>query len=215
MQNILFSIANISSFSILIPALAGIFFYKRFDFKIKLFFFFILVSVFVEVLSDYFAKNRINNFPISHYYALLEYMAFSYLFYHATDSARIKIYIIYVSAIYIVFAIINVFFIEGIYTFNSNGRVAESLLLLVSALLYFFTLFKKLPKDSLLRQPMFCISCGVIFYFAGNILLFGVYNILMKNTSDSQEIWVLHSLLNILLNLLIATAFICHRKPLD
>ncbi len=80
----------------------------------------------------------------------------------------------------------------------------ESILVVVIAVA---TMFTSMNKDQIpvLKNPIFWVSSALVVYFAGSLFLFTLTPTLWKFADDQEtvkNVWFLHSLLNLIKNLL-------------
>ncbi|PZR33704.1 MAG: hypothetical protein DI538_17670 [Azospira oryzae] len=102
---------------------------------------------------------------------------------------------------------INLFFVQGMWKFNSYSNSLACLILMGLALRYLYSLLRDLPELFIHQLPYFWIAAAVLTYYAGNLLLFLTNNYLTLGLEGSHQImWVLHNLLNISKNMLFAIA---------
>jgi hypothetical protein len=89
----------------------------------------------------------------------------------------------------------------------------ESVILVIFGVI---TLFMALNRESIpvLKNPIFWVSSALVVYFAGNLILFALAPLLlsMENNLDSKWIWVVHSLINVIKNLLFLGGILACRK---
>lgn len=90
----------------------------------------------------------------------------------------------------------------------------ESVLLVIIAV---GTLFRSMMRDTIpvQKNPIFWVSSALVVYFAGNLILFALAPTLQQDTIDSKWIWVLHSLLNVIKNLLFLGGFLACRTRIS
>lgn len=91
-----------------------------------------------------------------------------FLFYKTQFKSRqIQFLIVGLLAFFIVFTLINIFFIQGAENTISYSFLIRSVGFILISILYFYTLIKELPTESITKLPMFWINTGVLLYFSG------------------------------------------------
>lgn len=113
----------------------------------------------------------------------------------------------------LVFALINLFAIQGVHGINSYTRVPLGTMLIIFCLLYFYKLLRDIPKRSVQQLPMFWIVIGLLTYYAGSffVMIFTDYmvNVLKDNLVNP---WTFHNFLGILRNSFFAFALWLNRR---
>lgn len=71
--------------------------------------------------------------------------------------------------------------------------------------------------DDLFSYPLFWISVAVLFYFTTSIISYSLFpsNLPKLNPAFQQQLWSVHSVLNISCNFLYVYAFICHYRKIS
>jgi hypothetical protein len=67
--------------------------------------------------------------------------------------------------------LVNLLFIQGLTAINSNSTAASGIIKLVLSLVYFYTLIRELPAESITKLPMFWINAAVLILSAGSLLI--------------------------------------------
>lgn len=84
----------------------------------------------------------------------------------------------------------------------------ESIVFMVYALITYFNLIKTLEYENIFSNPVFWFNTAVLVYFAGSLFVFVFSNrLLAYSQKASYHLWAIHSVCNIMYNLLIATGF--------
>ncbi len=126
-------------------------------------------ALFMEVIAYSFAINRIQNWFITHIYAVVEFTLIALMFSKATRTYISKKIYYYSIAIFILFSIVNIIFFEPITSFNSLGRALQSTFIIGFCFIYFFQLLNQLKVKQLFNVPFFWITCACLLYFAGSL----------------------------------------------
>lgn len=200
-------LANLSSFSIL-PAVILIVLTRssvKFDFGAVL-----KITVIVYLLSDLtiylMAEHGYNNMPVIHAFTVIEFTLLTIIYKSVLDES-VRKYLSGLIIFFAIFSIVNVIWIQDILAFNSWGRMIESFFLVILSLLWFLKIFREMVIEKLSSHPMFYINSGVLLYFAGNFFIFTYYNVMVNQFHGvMNEIWQIHSILNIIYSLMLAAA---------
>jgi hypothetical protein len=109
----------------------------------------------------------------------------------------------YFLIVFSVFAICNLFFIQGFYKFNTNILKVGSFCMIVLCCFYFVELLSSDENTYLLKDPMFWLTTGVLLFNTGEFFYTLFSDYLIKNHLDSTRkifssinnklIWVLYT----------------------
>jgi hypothetical protein len=196
---------QILEYSFLVPVLICILIFNKTKFKDVLFVIFIYCfSIFL--LNVYWAYlhirfNRYYNFI----YTFIEYSAFTYLLFINIKSKKIKSSIILVSFLFIVFLL---FF----NLYNEDKRIdsiaigAETLILLIISIYFFYEQFKNPFSIYLYNYYCFWFTAGILIYLCGSFF-FNIYAEHMT-THEKEQTWFFTYIFEIIKNILFSIALI-------
>lgn len=93
----------------------------------------------------------------------------SYLLFYRSEfkSSKIRALIIGLLVLNEGFALINMFFIQGVGNTTSYSFIIKSITFIIISLLYFYTLISELPTESITKLPMFWINTAFLLYYSG------------------------------------------------
>lgn len=157
----------------------------------------------------------------------LEFIIFYTFFYYQFNDKRIQSIIavtgkIYAAAVFLITLYAAIFPVPfTIKNLTAYISVTNSILILIPAFYYFYTLFLEPPTKHLLQEPSFWITTGIAFLHSLNIPLFLIENYLLK-----QFITIWYSMYSInyiaycFLFILLIISLLCNkdykrRKPFD
>jgi hypothetical protein len=204
-------IRNISSYSVLLPlALFAIAVYKRKQpGSVWLLGLLLIVSGLAD-LASYIAYSyfHINPNPIVSVYGVLQFLILMLIY--RTEYTRIafKRLADAISIAFIIFAGINLIYIQGIHGLNTNLFTVSSVVLMIFCLLYFYQIIQELPEPNIERMVMFWVGAGVFFYFGSNLFLFLTVDRLIPKADENFLLsWALHNGGNTVKNIIFTIAF--------
>ncbi len=197
----------VSAFSLLPAFIFAIAFKRDVSFSFgKVFVGLIWLGAIADISMTTLASYGVNNMPLFHVYTLLEFLLI-FLIYRIYYNKKNLGFVGLLGGGTILYIIINSIFIETIFTFNSYAKMVESAALIFLSMIWFMNVFREMKIEKLSEHPMFYISTGVLLYFSGNFFIFTYYNVVAdQDWRLMNEIWNIHSVLNIVFNLLLATA---------
>lgn len=101
--------------------------------------------------------------------------------------------------IFVIFALINLFFIQGLFNFNGYATAFSSICFIVISLTYFYVLIQQLPAESITKLPMFWINTAFLIYYSGTFLLWLTADYLIKVLNNNLiGFWMLHHIFGII-----------------
>lgn len=119
-------------------------------------------------------------------FVLIEFIVFYLFFYHQFNNKRIQNKITVTGKIYTAVAVLFTLY-ASIFPFPLTIKsltayiyVTSSILILIPAFYYFYTLFIEPPTKNLLQESSFWITTGIAFLHSLNIPLFLIENYLLK-----------------------------------
>lgn len=170
-----------SAWSVLIPLLFSIYLLRSHGgYMSSIFrsvFLYIAFIAVVEALGILSIKlGTSNNLWISYAYVPIEYVLLAWVYYMRFEEKKIRTGIKMSVFLFLGFCLMETYWGAGSHQINSYSRVLESTLLIALALLYLYVLYKDLNYVYLEQDPMFVLSCGVLIFFAGTAMAYGMFN---------------------------------------
>ena len=210
------SILTLASIFCAVPALIVLFFGRFENSRPAVRDISILVISFllIDILCMILAKAAVNNLPFFHLVTALELFIFGKIFWQNCSGLKKKI-IQFTTFVGLGLLVINIFCLETLLEFNSVARSVQAIVLLFFAVIWFIEVFQNMKQEKLSNDPILYVTTGVLLYFTGNAVIFGLYTELLEShVTFLKSLWDVHSLLNIVLNLLLAIAlFKMQDKP--
>ncbi len=201
-------LTEFSKFSSFLPVIVGFMYFNKINKPFKRLVYFFCLSVFFEYFVTEFKKVYGTNVPLLHLFTPIEFCMFIWVFWKYFD----KSIFVYLAIIvpFVGIALLDAFYINGIYSHNIVARPTESIILMIASFYYFYLNLTNHNKTTLIyREAMFWFSTGILIYFAINFYMFLMISQLVPPTAYlSIDI---HSVFNIIANLLFAKAFTCFK----
>lgn len=154
----------------------------------------------LNILGMVLMLQRHNNLFLMPIYTVGEFALLALVYRTSLQSKpfnRVVPWLVGAFAAYVLFDVLEP---NRLTVFRPGQQVAQCVLVLVLALLYFRKLLLELRVTPLQQDPMFWVSAGLLLYFLGylQIALFGNY--LMRYSQEfTQLVWAIHSVLFIAL----------------
>jgi uncharacterized membrane protein len=112
-----------------------------------------------------------------------------------------------VGIIFTIFAVVNLFFIQGPQGFNTNSFTISGIVFVLYSVVYFCRLIRELPEPYIERMHMFWVNTAVFIYFGINLFLFiTVDRLILKADNQFLLSWGLHNSSNALKNIIFTIA---------
>ncbi|MBQ4801604.1 hypothetical protein J8L88_01985 [Aquimarina sp. MMG015] len=208
-------LGNVSSFIVIIPLLLATYRFKKLNkVQIRLLYLLVLVLI-VESISNMLWRQKINNLPVYHFYAVIEFLLIINIYRIVLSKIFPKQFFIILGITFTVFAITNTLFFQNLNTFNSNVTTLLGIIVIFLSLSYFYALLKEVKYNALETNPMFWINAGFLIYFSSNLILFFINNNMFQGSTEaSYLVWGLHAIVNIVLTIFYTIAlWVNPKKP--
>lgn len=177
---------------------------------LKLFPFFLLLTLSVELVGQQFRLKGQNNVWLYNFYSVVEFVFYTYFFRTVIPGKKIKKALNYVLYILPLICLSNIFFIQGIMVFHTYTYSLASLTMVTLGVIYFFKLFNDTREYSLLRDPSFWMGIAIVFFFISSISVIGVLNYVSTLPRNvSMLLQAIFLWLNAFYYLLFIIAFLC------
>jgi hypothetical protein len=205
-------LAFISSLTYLIPAIAGIWRFKRLERPMKVFLLLCVWSC-IETTAEYILSLRhINNSFLINYYFLIDSLFLSILYSYATEDKRTKRSFFFLTLIFCCVWVFDSLYFSVPDQLNSEMAVTSRIFIIIVSILIVLDVMKKTDR-LLIDEPIFWVSAGYALYSAGVLLIFGLSNELLKLGMFYFSIaWHINWSLIIVSNLMFTRGFFCKAR---
>lgn len=186
----------------IIASLYALVVFKSLPVELKRLSYYIFLSAFIEIFSRLYWVYSQNNMPLLHLYVPGSFICLA-LFYQKVLDTFIDKKIIFGALIaFIVFCIINSFFIQNIYTYDSNGLMVESILIAILSISTFMVMMDDVVKRkrSKLSKSLNWVNSGLFMYYTSSLFIFHFARLFFSNltikiftASFQLQTWVLHA----------------------
>jgi hypothetical protein len=201
-----------SSLSLLIPLFTSIAKYKRLNNELKFLTWLFIFGAIVE-LTIYISRGyKFHNIWIFNIFALVEAFVLFYIIGKWFNSSRMFKAAIFLFALYGLYWFYTTFITSSIFDFNSKEKTVKGILLIF---LSGFLLFRLAENEEikLISDYRLWITFAILFYFSLTLIVFTTANFLLTDhTKAMQYSWAIHSVTNIISNLLFAFGYLCYYR---
>lgn len=158
------------------------------DTPLKWFIPYLFFIVCVELVALYMMEVlKMHNVKLYNVTVPIEYIFYVYLFYRYLQGTMIKrvalILLIFIPS----FSYLNLLFVEGFTNFSTTNLLVCSAIVVILCCAYFVDLFRGEEEIALLREPMFWITTGVLFFNLGGLSPNLFWQYLLRNTSKEYS----------------------------
>ena len=202
----------ISSLSIFFPLVIAVLNFRILNNELKVFAIFLCFAGAVEIITYVMSLYRMNNLWMMNIYALLEGVVFIWLIGKWLGSKKMNVITNGLLVIYIAYWCYTTFLPGDLMAFNSDELSIKAIILIILSGYLLVRLGLK-EEVKLTGDFIFWISAGILIYFLISLVVFSSANIILDDSHRAMYFtWTIHSIINILVNLLFFYAFICYRK---
>lgn len=195
---------------VLVPLIVGLINFPRHKKYDRIIFFYIIISGMVDLVVSVLAYNRINNLPVFHVFTVIEFILLS-LFFNSIYKRKIYSIITFITiGIFILLAILNSFFLQDLYKFNTYTRSVEAIILICYCVYYFYHLISS--NEDVNYSVTWHVS-GMFIYFSASSILFIMSNVTLTiNKELNWILWHIHSAMLLIMYIFITIGFYIGKK---
>jgi hypothetical protein len=210
MDSALDILGYISALAVMIPLIFAFINFKHIrNYTWSLFIYFI-TSLLVEVISNMLLAFHmmINLSLVAFTYTILECILIS-LFYYRFFRQYTRARIIHLITILFVLVSMVCAYAFDLQKVDFYARAMECFIFTSYCLFLFYYVLKNLVFDNLLNSPIFWINTAILFYFAGNLIIFIFSEYITNHRSESYILlWKsIHTFFNVSMNILFGIGF--------
>jgi hypothetical protein len=169
--------------------------------------FYILYCIVNEGLSFYLQSHKSQStITLFAFYTITEYSLFCYFFYLVLPTNKIKKIVPYVWFGFLLFAFIDIYFVNEMGGFDSFAIGIESIIIIVFCIIYLYLQIKN-ANDLLIYSTFnFWVIISFLIYFAGTFFLYIMTENMIANVAFQKLYFIINISFNILKNLLLSVA---------
>lgn len=154
-----------------------------------------------------------NNLLVLHIYTMIEFTTITLFYQSVFKTLFSKKKALVLIASFVIFCLINAFYIQSWWIFNTYPRTLESIVVIGFSLFYYYRITHQNVHLQIEKSPVFWISTAFFIYFSGGFFLFMLSNyILPLDPALRIMIWQIHAILSIILYILIYIGLWQNRK---
>lgn len=199
------TLAQISTLTVVIPLVIGLFRKKYFNSGEKILLYLTGLALLTEIIGQIISKWS-NNMYVFHIYTVVEFIFISLFYIKFISPSRFIIVIRILIFLFIGIAAFDYFKEKN--TMDDLSTTIESILFMLYSIVGFYTLLQNPVQYRVVDIPFFWFNTAILLYFAGNLFLF-IFSSYIERHSHRvfSEVWAIHSIMNIIFYVLISIGF--------
>lgn len=184
---------------------------KRPPHYVNTFILYILLTITVEVIGWWYSLHQKNNLIFYNFYAVINFTYLIYLLRSFLINKKMVNMLGWISMVYPLLAFVNIVLIQGLHNFNTYTFIIGCTLIVMASIFYFYERIKYPGPNSLLQDPTFWVSTGLLFYYTCSLPLSGILNTISNMPFYVYKtIYLINVVINSILYLLFSISFICN-----
>ncbi len=135
---------------------------------------YIFLSAFTEIISRLYALYFGNNMPLLHLYVPGSFFCLALFYQKVLEGFIDKRIIIGILVAFLLFTFVNSIFVQNIYSYDSNGLMVESILVVILSISTFMVMMDDVVKKkrSLLSKSLNWVNSGLFIYYTSSLIIF-------------------------------------------
>ena len=211
-----FSVGDVIQLSIFLISLS-VFAQKPVPLYLRFFPVYFFLLMIEDIALEYTQARGMHNNIISNIGGIAEFSFYFFALKSVIANIKVKKRIFYTTMAFVVFAVINLFFIQHNDLFNPINFTIGTVITVVLCIYYFIELFQKTETQSLTRLTSFWIVSGILFNV---VLIFPIFALIsfMDTLSKAnrktsmiifEHIEAIFNIISVLTYILYSIGFIC------
>lgn len=204
------TLAYISSLSILIPLIVGIFRIRITEVN-PIFFLLISITSIVELLNSFLSYYQWNNIWLINFYDIVLVTIVGILFIRTYHMSILRIRFFGITLVILVSTMILVLLNSGFFYLNQMNAVIASVFTAIISMSILYWLFSNANR-SFARSSIFWIASGLLIYSCTTVVVYGLANTMFKMGPSYILIYTIFQMsINIVTNIIYSIAFLCRK----
>ena len=179
-----------------------------------LYFFCLMIA---DKVIDYTADHGIHNNMLLNINGIIEFSFYFFVIKNIIVNLRVKRNIFYATIAYVIFAIINLFFLQHNDRFNSINFTIGTLITVILCIYYYSELFRKTEAQTLTKLPSFWIVSAILFNVVLIFPIFALISFMDQLSKANQKtsmiifnnIVAIFNIISVLTYILYSIGFLC------
>lgn len=193
---------------ILVPLVTAVVHYRYLPAGAKVLFVYLLFDALVSIASSALAYHHVPNMPLYHFATIIDTVLLLYFFSLVFAGKGWARYLTVAMYVFPLLAVMNLLFLQPLFTFNSYMLSLKSIVVIGLCFLYWWQ-YEAVTGKAWKDIPLHWIISGLLLYFSSAFILFTFSDFLISVSSRSFFIvlWNIHAGLSVMMFLLLAIGF--------
>jgi hypothetical protein len=194
-----------SFLSLLVPALVGIYFFRKTDKLTQYFIYFITSLAIFECFANYLFYSHIDNLFVCTISLLLETLGILAIQAQYLEGNKLKKIILLISIVYPIYYFFRFFKLGFTEEFDTEMRMITCIILIITSGTGTVQQSSNMQVN-ILYNPLFLLSFSLLLYYGASLFVNAASQIVSQKNSNLVAIplWHVHSVINIITNILLA-----------
>jgi len=168
------------------------------------------INFIVEIMGQWVAAKYGTNIILFNFYMVFVVTAHMFMLREMLVEKKARKVVYVILWVYPPICFVNIFFVQGLYDWQSYSYLIGNLLIVGLTVYYFFEIFKRPTFINLMKEPAFWICSALLFYYMCSFPFLSLVNLLEKAPPILRNnLSTLMTLLNIMQYILFSIAFLC------
>ncbi|HEY8930672.1 MAG TPA: hypothetical protein VIM55_15825 [Mucilaginibacter sp.] len=185
------------------PVIIGFVRFKKLSKAFKVLTVVILCTLLSESIKKIYGQKYHNSMPVSHIWAVIEFVLFSLVYYQLITTAWVKKAITISMLFMVVLEVANLLFFEKINQFPSLILEASHIIYVCYALLLFRQMLFFATQQSIFKQSLFWFNINMLFYATTMFLNFALLSYFVENKLDVVPLYYFSIVINFIFYIVI------------
>lgn len=190
---------------ILVPLFTAVIHYRYLTAGAKVLFVYLLFDALVSIASTTLAYHHLPNTPLYHFATMVDTVLLLYFFLMEFAGKNWAGYLKVAMVVFPMLAVLNILFVQPLFSFNSYMLSLKSILIICLCFLYWWQ-YEPVAGKAWKQIPLHWIVSGLLLYFSSAFILFTFSDFLISVSSKRIFIvlWNIHAGLSVIMFLLLA-----------
>ena len=207
-------LSKISAYSILIPIVVGLLYFRQFDKNARIMFFLILLAGMPQLAYGFFPEPKYNafNLTLRNCYSLADPLVWSILFFRNISNKKLRKLVAVIPFAQVVLWLYLVSIKKIDHVLFKEMICATSVIQVLWVTVYFYEQYKSYEISRIEIKPLFWFCLGILIYAPTTYFLFVFYDQIHDPNSKNYSLWNIHSVINALMYCIISVGFWVNKK---
>jgi hypothetical protein len=207
-------LSSISAYSIVVPIVAGLLYFRQFDRNSFIMFFLILLAGVPQLASGFLSgyKYRAFTMELYNFYSLADPLIWAVLFFRNISNRKLRNIVAFIPFAQLVLWVLLASVKKLDHSLFKEMICITSVVQVLWVTVYFYEQYKSYEISRIELKPMFWFCLGILIYAPTTYFLFVFYDQIHDPHSKNYYLWNIHSVVNSLMYCIISVGFYMNKK---